>query len=157
LRSLMRKLLFSVLLLSACHREAAVPMKPAVDPANAQLPLAARLQREAAARPTGTPRAEEVLAAFVRQGIPIEGTMQVLASTVGAAYCASAGTPRGLAIAVCEFPAEAEARQGMEYSHRTFDKLIPGRRLLLNHKTMLTVTGAPEVEAKRTADIFAGL
>jgi hypothetical protein len=153
----MRKLLFSVLLVSACHREAPAPMKPALDPASAQLPLGARLQREAGSRPTGTPRAEEVLAAFTRQGLAIEGTMQVLASTVGAAYCASAGTPQGLAIAVCEYPAEAEARQGMEYSRRTFDRLIPGRRLLLNHKTLLTVTGVPDAEAKRAADIFARL
>jgi hypothetical protein len=152
----MRKLLLALLVFSACHKEAPAA-RPPVDPANAQLPLVARLEREARTRPTGTPRAEEVLAAFARNGIPVEGAMQVLASTVGAAYCTSAGTPQGLAIAVCEFPAEALARQGLEYSHRTFDALIPGRRLLLNRKTLLTVTGAPDAEAKKAAEIFAAL
>jgi hypothetical protein len=80
----------------------------------------------------------------------------VLASTVGAAYCTSAGTPRGLAVAVCEFPGTDEARKGMEYSHRVFDRLVPGRRLLVNRKTMLTVTGAAD-EARRAAEIFAAL
>jgi hypothetical protein len=97
-----------------------------------------------------------VLAALSRGGLTLQGTQQVLASTVGAAYCTSAGTPRGVAIAVCEYPAEEAARRGLEYSHRAFDRLIPGRRLLLNRKTMLTVTGADD-EAKRAAEIFAAL
>jgi hypothetical protein len=75
---------------------------------------------------------------------------------VGAAYCTSAGTANGLAVAVCEYPEEEAARKGMEYSHRVFDRLIPGRRLLVNRKTMLTVTGADD-EARRAAAIFAAL
>jgi len=152
----MRKLLLVATLVAACHREKPAPEAPPVDPEMINLPLGARLAREAGARPTGTPRAEEVLAALARGGLTVEGQKQVLASTVGAAYCASAGTPRGLAVAVCEYPAEAAARQGMEYSHRVFDRLIPGRRLLVNRKTLLTVTGADD-EARRAAEIFAAL
>jgi hypothetical protein len=152
----MRKLLFALLLFSACHRPAPAPVAPPVDPEALRLPLAGRLAREAGARPSGTPRAEEVMAALARGGLTLDSARQVLASTVGAAYCTSAATAKGVAIAVCEYPAEESARQGLEYSHRAFDRLIPGRRLLLNRKTMLTVTGADD-EARRAAEIFAAL
>jgi hypothetical protein len=152
----MRKLFFVIALLSACHRQPPLPQAPPVDPEAVRLPLGDRLAREAGARPTGTPRAEEVLAALARAGLTVEGQQQVLASTVGAAYCTSAGTARGAAIAVCEYPGEQAAKEGMEYSHRVFDRLIPGRRLLVNRKTMLTVTGADD-EARRAAEIFAAL
>ena len=160
----MRKLallsLTFTLLSAACHRPAPAPAPPpappGVDPAMSALPLLERLAREASARPTGTLRAEEVLAALERGGLTLRKTQQVLASTVGAAYCTSSATSRGVAVAVCEYPAEAVARRGLEYSHRVFDRLIPDRRLLLNRKTMLTVTGA-DADAKRAADIFAAL
>jgi hypothetical protein len=152
----MRKLFLVFVLLSACHHEKPAPQAPPVDPEAMRLPLGARLVREAGARPTGTLRAEEVLAALGRGGLALEGQQQVLASTVGAAYCTSAGTARGLAVAVCEYPAEEAARQGMEYSHRAFDRLIPGRRLLVKRKTMLTLAGADD-EARRAAEIFAAL
>jgi hypothetical protein len=152
----MRKLLLVAVLVAACHREKPAPQAPPVDPEIVRLPLAARLAREAGARPGGTVRAEEVMAALRKGGLPLTAPQQVLASTVGAAYCASAGTARGVAVAVCEYPAEEAARQGMEYSHRVFDRLIPGRRLLVNRKTLLTVTGADD-EAKRAAEIFAAL
>jgi hypothetical protein len=152
----MRKIFIIVAVLSACHREASAPPAPPVDQESLRLPLAARLAREAGARPNGTVRAEEVLAALARGGLAVEGQQQVLASTVGAAYCTSAGTARGLVVAVCEYPGEEAARRGMEYSHRVFDRLIPGRRLLVNRKTMLTLAGADD-EARRAAAIFAAL
>jgi len=155
----MRQLLLLVVLCAACRHEtpaASTPAAPPVDPELLRLPLGERLEREAKSRPAGALRAEEVLTALTRGGIAVEGARQVLASTVGAAYCASAGTPRGVAIAVCEYPAEEAAQKGLEYSHRAFDRLIPGRRLLLNRKTMLTVTGADD-EARRAAAIFAAL
>jgi hypothetical protein len=153
----MRKYLLLLALVAACRREAPAPTPPPVDPEMFRLPLAARLDREARARPTGTPRVEEVLAALERGGLTLQGAQQVLASTVGASYCQSAATPGGVAVAVCEYSAEDVARRGLEYSHRTFDRLIPGRRLLLNRKTLLTVTGAAETEARTAAAIFASL
>jgi hypothetical protein len=153
----MRKSLLALVLLASCSRPSAPPPAPAVDPEAFNLPLAGRLDREAHRRPTGTPTAEEVMAALARGGLSLERRQQVLASTVGAAYCSSAVTGKGVAVAVCEYPAEDAARRGLEYSHRTFDRLIPGRRLLLNRKTMLTVTGAADAEAKQAASIFAAL
>jgi hypothetical protein len=153
----MRHFALVAVLLVACTRSSAPPPAPIVDPDVVRLPLPARLQREAQARPTGTPRAEEVMAALERGGLALEGHQQVLASTVGAAYCTSAVTPKGVAVAVCEYPAEDQARRGLEYSHRTFDRLIPGRRLLLNRKTMLTMTGAADADATAAARIFTAL
>jgi hypothetical protein len=153
----MRKTLLALVVLASCTQKSAPPPAPAPDPETFNLPLAARLDREAHARPTGTPTAEEVMAALVRGGVPLERTQQVLASIVGAAYCSSAVTPKGTAVAVCEYPAEDVARRGLEYSHRAFDRLIPGRRLLLNHKTMLTIAGAADTEARQAAQIFAAL
>jgi hypothetical protein len=152
--SLLALVLFASL---ACTRSSTPPAPPPADPDAFALPLAARLDREAHRRPPGTPTAEEVLAALVRAGLPLERTQQVLASTVGAAYCSSAVTEKGVAVAVCEYPAEDAARRGLEYSHRAFDRLIPGRRLLLNRSTMLTVTGANDAEAKQAANVFAAL
>ena len=123
----------------ACQRQPppappAAPAAPAVDPALARLPLVARLEREAHARPTGTPRTEDVLAAFARGGLKVEPPQQVLASVIGAAYCTSAATDKGAVVAVCEYPAEDAARRGLEYSRQTFDRLVPGRRLYVNRK-----------------------
>jgi hypothetical protein len=146
-----------LVLVSSCARQSAPPPPPPVDPDTFNLPLAARLDREAHRRPAGTPTAEQVLAALVRGGLPLERHQQVLASTVGAAYCTSAVTEQGVAVAVCEYPAEDAARRGLAYSHQAFDRLIPGRRLLLNRKTLLTMTGAAEAEATQAAQILAAL
>jgi hypothetical protein len=154
----MRHFIFFALVLVACTRQSAPPpAAPPVDPQTFRMPLSARLAREAQARPTGTPRVEEVMAALERGGLTLDRNQQVLASTVGAAYCSSAVTPKGMAVAVCEYPAEDVARRGLEYSHRTFDRLIPGRRLSLNRKTMLTVTGAADADATAATRIFAAL
>jgi hypothetical protein len=143
-------------LVVSCHRQAP-PSAPAADPATFNLPLGERLVREAKARPSGTPRAEQVMAALERGGWRLERNLQVLASPVGASYCSSAITPRGVAVAVCEYAAEDAARRGLEYSHRAFDPIIPGRRLVLNRKTTLTVTGAADADATTAARIFAAL
>ena len=82
----MRKLLLLVVLIAACRHQTSAPPPPAappVDPELLRLPLGQRLEREAKSRPTGTPRAEEVLTALTRGGIAVEGARQVLASTVG--------------------------------------------------------------------------
>jgi hypothetical protein len=161
MRNAIALLLVSVLS-AACHRASptaspAPAPQPTVDPQVARLPLGARLEREAHSRPTGTPSVEAVMAALSRGGLSLAGQQQVLASTVLASYCTIAVTGKGAVLSVCEYPAEEAARRGLDFSHRTFDRIIPGRQLSLNHKTMLTVTGASADEARAAAAIFAAL
>ena len=161
----MRKSIALLLLVAACHRSStsspasapALAAEPTIDAETAGLPLVARLEREARARPTGTPSVEAVMAALERGGLALAERQQVLASTVHAAYCTIAVTPRGAALSVCEYAAEDSARRGLEYSHQVFDRLIPGRRLLLNRKTMLTMTGAGADEARTASTVFSAL
>jgi hypothetical protein len=155
----MRKTLLIFVLTFACHRPGAppapaTPSVPDPDPDLARLPIPARLAREAQRRPAGTPRVEEVMAALGQGGVPVERVRQVLASTIGASFCAAGSTAAGTTVAVCEFPSEEVARRGMSTSHQLFDRLIPGRTLVLNRKTLLTVAGA---EAQAARSLFAHL
>ena len=147
--------LLSLTLISCRERPPAEP--PAPDPEVLRLPLGERLAREANARPPGAVRVEQVLSALERGGITVARRRQVLATTLGAAYCASAVTTTGVALSLCEYPAADVARRGLEYSRRTFDRLIPDRRLLVNGQTLLTVTPAATAEARAAAAIFAAL
>jgi len=141
---------------------AAPPALPQVRDART---LGERLAAERAARPAGTLRPEDVAGALEKAGIAVAPIAQVLASTVGARYCAATTTAAGLAVAVCEFADTADAERGLAYSRRTFDRLIPGRTLARNRATVLTLTTpaarGPEreapAEAYRAAAIFAAL
>ena len=125
--------------------------------------LAQRLAAEAAARPAAAgPRVEDVATALRRAGLAVTTPSQVLARTIGARYCASTGTPVGLTVAVCEFADDAEAERGLAYSHRVFDRLVPGRTLLRNRSTVLTLGGggaspALIADATRVSSVFAAL
>jgi hypothetical protein len=46
--------------------------------------IAGRLAREAASRPSGTPKAEDVLTAIAKNGVPLEQQAQHLAAPIGA-------------------------------------------------------------------------
>ena len=134
-------------------------------PAAARGNLAQRLAAEAAGRrgaAASGPRVEDVATALRRAGVAVTSPSQVLARTIDALYCAAASTPAGLALAVCEFADEAGAERGLAYSHRTFDRLVPGRTLLRNRSTVLTLSGgdagaAPAAEATRVSSVFAAL
>jgi hypothetical protein len=146
--------------LASCARHDAPAPAPAADDAAAErLTLAERLTREASSRPAGALRAEDVAAALQRAGLGLAPMQQVLARTVGARFCMSARTEAGMGVAVCEFADDAEAARGLDYSRRTFDRLIPDRRLLRNHRTVLTLTGAQALDgqAARAAEAFASL
>jgi len=135
---------------------------PSPAPVPDGLTLVERLAREARGRPTAAPRAEDVVAALSAAGVAVGPLKQVLARTVGARYCATARTAAGLAVAVCEFGDAAQADSGLAYSRRTFDRLIPGRRLSRNRGTVLTLTPPEpeprfETEAGRIAAVFAAL
>jgi hypothetical protein len=147
----------------ACHARP-TPPPPAPPPATAPAPVPAapaaveepltlneRLAREAARRPPGVIRAESVAAALSAAGVPIGSLRQVLARPLGARYCALGRTASGLVVSLCEFDDDAQAARGVDLSHRTFDRLIPGRRLAHKRGTLLTLTlGAPD--AKRSAE-----
>ncbi|MBF5043784.1 hypothetical protein FGE12_15410 [Aggregicoccus sp. 17bor-14] len=150
------------LLLSACQRPA--PAEPAAAaeapapraaPAAEPLPplLALRLAQEAEARPTGTPRAEEVLAALQRAGLHLGEHQQYLASASGARYCYGARSQRGLRLSVCEYGDVASARAARQRVLRALGS--PERAVLLNRATTLQLqrpVGSPDAEAEaRTA------
>jgi hypothetical protein len=131
-------------------------------PAEGPLTLQDRLAREAAGRPSGVIPAEAVAAALSEASVPIGALKQVLARPLGARYCALARTAAGLVVSVCEFEDDARAARGGELSRRTFDRLIPGRRLTHKRGTLLTLTvGAPDArrtaEATRAEKAFAAL
>jgi hypothetical protein len=135
---------------------------PAAGPAEGPLTLPERLAREAATRPSGGISADLVASALSDAGVPLGALKQVLARPVGARYCALARTAAGLVVSVCEFEDDAGAARGVDLSRRTFDRLIPGRRLIHRHGTLLTLTvGTPDArraaEAARAEKAFAAL
>jgi hypothetical protein len=149
----------SILCAASCGNREHTAAKPAA-PDNR--PLAERLTAEAESRPVGALRAEAVAAALQQAGIGVHPLRQVLASAIGARFCMAAPAASGLGVAVCEFATDAEAARGLAYSRQTFDRLIPNRRLLQNHATVLTLTRpsdsrALDEQAARAAQAFTAL
>lgn len=142
---------------------AATPARRAEAPAPTPTPtLGGLLASELETRPAVTPAVEQVASALQQAGVTLTPMKQVLARTVGARYCAASTTSTGLAVAVCEFASDAEADRGIAFSRRTFDRLIPGRRLARNRMTVLTLTPASadaraHAQAERVAATFATL
>ena len=150
----------TLLLLGACQRPApAEPPAPAAATprkasASAPLPplLALRLAQEAEARPTGTPRTEEVLAALQRAGLTLGEPQQYLASSSGARYCYGARSERGLRLSGCEYADVASARAARQRVLRALGS--PERAVLLNRATTLQLqrpAGSPDAEAEAHA------
>ncbi len=106
------------------------------------LAFSARLGREAAARPTDTPKAEDVLAAVAKSGVPLEDEAQHLGSPVGASYCIGAKSPQNVAMSACEYADPAAAIAGRELSLKTFATL-QHRDVVVNKKTTLTILQSP--------------
>ena len=164
------------ILTAACHQRPTPPSSalPAATAEAAQvapvppvgvegpLTLNERLAREAASRPSGALAAETVAAKLSAAGVPIGALRQVLARPLGARYCALARTASGLVVSLCEFDDDAQAARGVDLSRKTFDRLIPGRRLAHRRGTLLTLTlGAPDparlAEGARAEAVFATL
>jgi hypothetical protein len=122
----------------------------AMDPASApdRTPLAQRLLKEASEHPQAVAEVDRRLDTFAAAGVQLTRTRQVLASPLRADYCKTGLSAAGLAFAVCAFGSEAEARDGLRRSRASFDALIPGRSLVVNGSTLLTVTrpAAPAAE-----------
>jgi len=165
-------LVLTSMLAAACHKHPTPPSPPpptasqpaVAEPAPAEGPLTLneRLAREAASRPSGAVPAETVAARLSAAGVPIGALKQVLARPLGARYCALARTASGLVVSLCEFDDDAQAARGVDLSRKTFDRLIPGRRLAHRRGTLLTLTlGAPDptrlAEGARAEAVFATL
>jgi hypothetical protein len=65
-------------------------------------------------------------------------------------------------VAICEFADDDAAARGLDYSHTTFDRLVPGRRLARTRNLTLTLTpsqpGAGFADdAGRAAAVLAAL
>jgi hypothetical protein len=153
--------------LAACKSTAASDPTPPAPPApTSTLSLFERLAAEQAARsPATAPRAETVHAALAARGLVVERWKQVLASPVGARYCMAGSTDLGVGVAVCEYGGAQAARAGRDRSRAVFDRLIPGRQLLVRGTTLLTLTtpgadrpaDAAAAQARRLAAAFATL
>ncbi len=140
----------------------AAPPAPVAAAGEGPLSLNQRLAREAAGRPSGVISAETVAATLSAAGVPIGTLKQVLARPLGARYCALARTAAGLVVSVCEFDDDVQAARGVDVSRKTFDRLIPGRRLTHKRGTLMTLTvGTPDAkraaEAARAESVFASL
>lgn len=119
------------------------------------------MKQEAASRPTGTPRAEDLVGALKNQGLVFSEPKQVLANKWGARYCSMTVGASGVEVMVCEFETDAAAVQGRDFSTKAFGS-IANRDLHLNRKTVLTVLRGPSAppvtaEAKSVSEVFAGL
>jgi hypothetical protein len=121
--------------------KALVPLaaSPAPDPKLARIPLGDRLALEADARPAEAVRLTQLELALQERGVTIVRKRQVLASTLGAAYCELAVSREGLAISVCEYADARAAALGGKRSQHLFDALIPGRTLVTRGNTLLTI------------------
>jgi hypothetical protein len=104
--------------------------------------LAERLRLEAAGRPSDTPKAEDVLAAVTKAGVPLDAQAQHLASPIGARFCIGAKSPQNVAMSACEYADDAAAAAGRDASVKAFAK-IEHRDILLNKRTTLTILQAP--------------
>jgi len=123
--------------------------------------LGERFDVEAHSRPSGTPKAEDVFAAFEKAGFPVTDRKQTLASTVAARYCIQGITKNSVTVSVCEYADEAAAAAGRDESVKAF-AAIQNRDVFLRKATMLTLLQAPktpasEAEAKRAAEIFSSM
>lgn len=125
------------------------------DPALTRVPLAERLQRESDLRPARAIHPEQLLAALAQNGLSLARKRQVLASTIGATYCELAVSGAGLGVSLCEFTSDEAARTGSERSAQLFDQLVPGRKLLRNHNSLLTVTPPDGAAAERELETIA--
>jgi hypothetical protein len=114
------------------------------------LALADRLSREAAARPTDTPKAEDVLAAVAKSGVPLEDQEQHLASPIGASFCIGAKSSQNVAMSACEYANVAAAVAGRDMSQKAFEKVLH-RDIVVNKKTTLTILQAPFDAQSRAA------
>lgn len=114
--------------------------------------LAQQLQVEAGSRPPDALKAEAVLDALTKEGLPIGDRKQFVARTVLAKYCYGGMTAKATTVTVCEYADAAAATKGLQHSEKQF-AAIPNRTLTQNKGTVLTlVRGLANDETKADAD-----
>jgi hypothetical protein len=161
---------------AACNNKQAAPVvdreaKPAVietsptakvnpSPASnsALATLGARLQNEAANRPSNTVTAEQVWTALAAQAFKVDGAKQYLAATARAQYCNGGKLPTGVAIVVCEYASPKAAADGKAFVEKQF-AVAAGRTIHIRQATTLTLVSpsGPAEETDRVAKIFLAL
>jgi hypothetical protein len=155
--------------IAACSVERAAPVQPTpvaeaddaqdgearADTGPLMRTLAGALHEEAASRPAGGIRSEDVFAALADAGVVVESPRQYLGRTAHAGYCAGGTTTDGLAVAVCEYASAAEAVAGKRYVERRFAALDDVREIHVRGATTLTLTTAPERPLGATARVAA--
>jgi len=100
--------------------------------------LQERFGAEARNRATGTLSPETVYEAFKKGGAVLGKEQQHLGHPFGAKYCKGAETGDDLALSVCEYGSEDEAKRGREFLIKQFAS-VPNRQVLINGATTLTV------------------
>lgn len=138
---------------SANSQNATAPL-----PANPR-DISALFQTEAASRPTATIRVEDAIAAFRKDGIPVEDVKQHLGRPYGARYCVGSKLSNLVAISLCEYVDPAAAKAGAAVSAKI---PLPNREIQINQATSLTVRDlekgpAADALAKRLFDSFTKL
>jgi len=123
--------------------------------------ISERFAQEAANRPQGTPRAEDVWTAFEKAGVKVDAKQQHAAKPYGASYCAGAKAEPDLHMSVCEHPDEAAATTGRDVSRKMFES-VPNREVHLHKKTTLTIrqgtrNAESEARAKKMVELFRKL
>jgi hypothetical protein len=144
---------------------AAVAASAPASSSSIPLPAAAvafggRFEAEAAHRPTGTPRAEDMFAAIEKKGIPLHNVQQFMGAPVGAKFCAGADTDKKVFLSVCEYADPKAATEGKAMSEKVFAAIA--RKLYVNKASLLTIRDdgkTPETaeQQKVIAETFAGL
>jgi len=117
--------------------------------------LSELLAREAASRPDGALRVEAVFGALRAGGMAVAGDKQVVGRTVAARYCALAGTPGNVAIAVCEYADAAAAAAGRDRSLALLHGQLRDRQIVINGATTLTVHPGDSADARAAIAIFS--
>lgn len=112
-----------------------------------------QLAAEAAARPSGTPTLESVMAA---SGVSFGPPRQIWGVKQLAIYCAGADSTDGMIVTVCEYPSEAQAGRGEKEANIIQGKL-PLHQSRVHKKSVLHVvprSDTPAESVKKVIDAF---
>jgi hypothetical protein len=126
---------------------AAVERHPTAPPAQNPRDIKALFQNEAASRPSGTLRVEEVLSALGRTGVELSDQRQHLARPYAARYCMGAMAGADLALSVCEYIDAEAARAGAAVSRKI---PLQNREIRVQGATSMTIR-----QLKKTAETDA--